>query len=361
MQIGIFGLPSSGQTTIFNALTRGHAQTGAAAAAQKEANMATVAVPDSRVDKLSALFKPKKTVYAQVQYLDVAGSVPGTAVEGTVFNRQVFSKLATADALLAIVRAFPSEDVYHPLGNVDPARDLRILEDELILWDLGMTEKRRERLKGELAKTSLPKPEREARVAEDAALAKVQAALEAEQMVRSAGLTHDEEKLLRSFQFLSAKPLLVLVNLGEGQTLPDLKPRGPDARIIGLLGEIEAEIAQLEGDDMALFLQEYGIEEPGLNRVIRASYDLLGVHSFFTVGEDEVRAWTVPVGANAVEAAGAIHSDLARGFIRAEVVHYDDLMAAGSLAAARTKGTLRLEGKEYVVKDGDIVHIRFNI
>lgn len=361
MQMGIFGLPSSGQTTIFNALTRGHAQTGAASAGQREANLATVAVPDGRVDRLSALFKPRKTVYAQVQYLDVAGSVPGAAVEGTTFNRQVFSKLSQADALLAIIRAFPSEDVFHPLGSVDPARDLRVLEDELLLWDLTMVEKRRERLKGELAKTSLPKTERDVKVAEDHALARIQTALEAEQLVRSVDLTAEEEKQLRSFQFLSAKPLLVVVNLGEGQTLPKLSPRGPKTEVLGLYGEIEAEIAQLEGDDMALFLQEYGIEEPGLNRVIRASYQLLGVHSFFTVGEDEVRAWTVPVGANAVEAAGAIHSDLARGFIRAEVVHYDDLLAAGSLAAARTKGTLRLEGKEYIVKDGDIVHIRFNV
>ena len=362
MQIGIFGLPSSGQTTIFNALTKGHALTGAASAGQREANLATVAVPDSRVDRLSAMFKPRKTVYAQVQYLDVAGSVPGAAVEGTTFNRQVFSKLATADALLAIVRAFPDDDVFHPLGSVDAVRDLRVLEDELLLWDLTMVEKRRERLKGELAKTSLPKTERETRVAEDAALARIQTALEAEQMVRSVDLTPDEEKQLRSFQFLSGKPLLVVVNLGEGQDLPPgLKARGPKTQVLGLRGAIEAEIAQLEGEDMQLFLQEYGIEEPGLNRVIRASYDLLGVQSFFTVGEDEVRAWTIPVGANAVEAAGAIHTDLARGFIRAEVVHYADLLAAGSEAAARTKGLLRLEGKTYIVKDGDIVHIRFNI
>ncbi len=361
MQMGIFGLPSSGQTTIFNALTHSQAETGAASAGQREANLATVAVPDPRVDTLSAMFKPKKTVYAQMQYLDVAGSVPGVAVEGTTFNRQVFSKLSQADALLAIVRAFANDDVFHPLGSVDPARDLRVLEDELLLWDLGMVEKRRERLKGELAKTSAPKAERDAKQAEDHALARIQAALEAEQMVRSVDLTPDEEKGLRSFQFLSAKPLLVVVNLGEGQTLPDLKPRGPRTGIIGLYGEIEAEIAQLEGDDATVFLQEYGIDEPGLNKVIRASYDLLGVQSFFTVGEDEVRAWTVPVGATAVEAAGAIHTDLARGFIRAEVIGYQDMLAAGTLAHAKTKGTLRLEGKEYVVKDGDIVHIRFNI
>ncbi|MFN8484802.1 MAG: redox-regulated ATPase YchF [Anaerolineae bacterium] len=361
MQIGIFGLPGSGQTTVFNALTHGQAQTGAAGAGQREANLATVAVPDGRVDKLSALFKPRKTVFAQVQYLDVAGSVPGTAMEGTTFNRQVFGKLALSDALLAIVRAFPNDDVFHPIGDVNPARDLRILEDELILWDLSMVEKRRERLKAELSKPNLAKGERDVRVAEDGALERIQAALESDQMVRNVELTADEEKGLRSFQFLSAKPLLVVVNLGEGQEMPAVQPRGPQARVLGLRGEIEAEIAQLEGEEAAVFLAEYGIEEPGLNRVIRASYDLLGVQSFFTVGEDEVRAWTVPVGATAVEAAGAIHTDLARGFIRAEVVHYDDLLSAGSLAAARTKGTLRLEGKDYIVKDGDIVHIRFNI
>ena len=361
MQIGIFGLPGSGQTTVFNALTHGQAQTGAAGAGQREANLATVAVPDGRVDKLSALFKPRKTVYAQVQYLDVAGSVPGTAMEGTTFNRQVFGKLALSDALLAIVRAFPSDDVFHPLGDVNPARDLRILEDELILWDLSMVEKRRERLKGELSKPNLAKAERDVRVAEDAALERIQAALESDQMVRNVELSAEEEKGLRSFQFLSAKPLLVVVNLGEGQEMPAFQPRGPKARVLGLRGEIEAEIAQLEGDEAAVFLAEYGIEEPGLNRVIRASYDLLGVQSFFTVGEDEVRAWTIPVGATAVEAAGAIHTDLARGFIRAEVVGYDDLISAGSLATARTKGTLRLEGKDYIVKDGDIVHIRFNV
>lgn len=361
MQIGIFGLPGSGQTTIFNALTRGHAQTGAASAGQKEANLATVGVPDKRVEVLTAMFKPRKTVHAQVQYLDVAGSVPGAAVEGTTFNRQVFSKLSQADALLAIVRAFENEDIYHPLDSLDPARDLRVLEDELLLWDLGMVEKRRERLKGELAKTSAPRAEREARQAEDVALARIQVALENDQLVRSVDLTPEEEKGLRSFQFLSAKPLLAVVNLGEGQSMPALQPRGPHVKALGLYGELEAEIAQLEGDDVAVFLQEYGIDEPGLNKVIRASYDLLGVQSFFTVGEDEVRAWTIPVGSTAVEAAGAIHSDLARGFIRAEVVHYHDLIAAGSMATARTKGTLRLEGKEYLVKDGDIVHIRFNV
>jgi GTP-binding protein YchF len=361
MQMGIFGLSSSGQTTIFNALTRSQAQTGAAGASQREANLATVAVPDARVDKLSAMFKPRKTIYAQVQYLDVAGSVPGTAVEGTTFNRQVFSKLSQADALLAIVRAFPDDDVFHPLDSVDPARDLRVLEDELLLWDLGMVEKRRERLKSELSRTSMPRAERDVKAAEDAALVRIQEALESDQMVRSVTLTPEEEKGLRSFQFLSAKPLLVVVNLGEGQAMPNLTPRGPKTAVIGLRGAIEAEIAQLEGEDMELFLQEYNIDEPGLNRVIRASYDLLGVQSFFTVGEDEVRAWTIPVGATAVEAAGVIHTDLARGFIRAEVISYDDMIAAGTLANARAKGTLRLEGRDYIVKNGDILNIRFNV
>ncbi|MSP13667.1 MAG: redox-regulated ATPase YchF [Chloroflexi bacterium] len=360
MRIGIFGLPQSGQTTIFNALTRSQATVGVAAAGQREANLKTVNVPDPRVDLLTDLFHPRKTVYAQVQYLDVAGSVPGGSGEGTGFNRQILAALAQSDALLGVVRAFSDDDVFHPLGSVNPARDLKLLQDELILADLGVVERRIERLGGEMGKKFVTPVEREAREKEWALLQRFQEHLNNEQPLRTMDLSAEDWKLFRSFGFLSEKPLLVVVNSGETEKeIPGLRLTSLHTELIFLRGAIEMEISQLTSEEANIFLAEYDIEEPGLNRVIRASYHLLGLQSFFTVGEDEVRAWTIEKGTRAVVAAGVIHSDLQQGFIRAETISYDDMIATQTMAAARTAGKLRLEGKEYIVQDGDILNIRF--
>ncbi len=360
MQIGIIGLPNSTKTTIFNALTRGQVETTAVPASTAEVHSATVAVPDPRVKILSDLFRPRKTTYAQVQYNDIAGLAPGigkqSGIPGVLLNA-----LAQNDALLHVVRAFEDDTVPHAEGSVDPQRDLQALDMELLLSDLLIVEARLERMQKDLQS---PEPaRREAAAREQKLLLRLKEALEAGQPLRDVDMEPEEAKSLRGFAFLTLKPVLVAVNIGddgESMRLP-LRYEHQRSAMLELRGRLEMEIAQMEGEEAATFLREYGIGEPTLDRLIRSSYDLLGLQSFFTVGEDEVRAWTVRRGATAVEAAGAIHSDLARGFIRAEVVSYDDLVACGSPVAAKERGLLRLQGKDYVVKDGDILNIRFNV
>jgi hypothetical protein len=263
------------------------------------------------------------------------------------------------DGFLEVVRCFENPEVPHPLGEVDPCRDLSILDTELLLQDLISVERKLERLSGELGKgggreKSLVKRENEL-------FEKLHAALSEEIPLRQIDLNDEEEKLLSGFGFLTRKPILLLLNVSEGQSPPQVTCPYRRCSVAPLQGRLEMEIVQLAPDEASLFMQEYGIDEPGLDKVIRLSYDLLGLQSFFTVGEDEVRAWTVQRGATAYEAAGAIHSDLQKGFIRAEVIAYDDLLALGGLAEARSKGKLRLEGKEYLVQDGEIMHVRFNL
>jgi GTP-binding protein YchF len=362
MQVGIVGLPNSTKTTIFNALTRSQKETAPVSSGQVETNTATVLVPDPRVDRLSAMFRPRKTTHAQFQYNDIAGLRIGIGREGGL-SGPLFNAIAQNDALLHVVRAFEDERVPHPNGGVDPARDLAALDFEFLFSDLLIVERRLERLQGDLAKKGSA-TDRHANLAEHDLLERVKAALEQETPIRDLDLTLEEEKRLRGFQFLTAKPVLVVLNVGdEGSDRPEDYVRYPHRRsdVICLRGALEMEIAQLEEEEMALFLAEYGIEEPGLNRMIRLSYDLLGLQSFFTVGEDEVRAWTIPQGASAVEAAGAIHSDLARGFIRAETVGYQELVDSGSMAEARKRGLVRLEGRDHVVQNGDVLSIRFNV
>jgi len=360
MQIGIIGFPNSSKTTIFNALTRGRVETTPVPASTAEVHTAMVDVPDPRVGVLSGMFHPRKTTYAQVQYNDIAGLAPGVGKNGGIPGA-LLNALNQNDALLHVVRAFEDDTVPHPEGSVDPARDLAALDTELLLSDLLIVETRLERLQKDL-QSSQP-ARREAAAREQALLLRLKEALEAGMPLRDVDLTPEEEKSLRGFAFLTLKPVLVAVNIGDdGESVAaSLGYDHKRTRVIELRGRLEMEIAQMEGDEARAFLAEYGISEPTLNRLIRTSYELLGLQSFFTVGEDEVRAWTVRRGATAVEAAGAIHSDLARGFIRAEVVAYDDLIAAGSLAAAKERGTLRLQGKDYVVRDGDILNIRFNV
>ncbi|MBA4379153.1 MAG: redox-regulated ATPase YchF [Anaerolinea sp.] len=362
MKLGIIGLPQSGKTTIFNALTRGDAPT-AASAGRIEVHTAVVDVPDPRVDALSAIFKPKKTIYAKVTYADIAGleggalrQAQGSAASGSI-SGTLLNQLAQMDGFLHVVRCFADENVPHPSGGVDPARDAAAMESELLLNDLIAVERKLERLAEERKKGGTDKILNERQTA---LFTRLHAELSTEKPLREVEISAEEEKHLSGFGLLTRKPLLVLLNLGEGQATPEIKLPHP-CPLVALQGKLEMEIAQLLPEDAAVFMAEYGIEEPSLNRMIKLSYNLLNLQSFFTVGEDEVRAWTIKRGATAYVAAGEIHTDLQKGFIRAEVVTYQDLVDLGGLSEARGKGKLRLEGKEYIVQDGEIVHIRFNV
>jgi hypothetical protein len=355
MKLGILGLPQSGKTTIFNALTRGNQPVGprgVTGGGRFEVHTAVVAVPDPRVDKLSAMFKPRKTIYAQVIYADIAGLEAEGAKSG--FSGPLLNQLATMDGFLQVVRAFENPTVPHLSGSIDPARDLAALNGELLLNDLIAVERKLERLNDDVRKGNVK--DKGLHAQELAVFTKLHEVLAADRPLREVELSLAEEKQIASYQLLTRKPTLIVFNIGEDQP-----PALPDAlHSVALQGKLEMEIAQLPPDEAQMFLQEYDIEEPSLNRMIKLSYDLLGLQSFFTVGEDEVRAWTVRRGATAPEAAGEIHTDLQKGFIRAEVFSYDDIAAAGSIPEVKARGKLRLEGKEYVVQDGDILNIRFS-
>jgi GTP-binding protein YchF len=356
MRLGIIGLPQSGKTTLFNALTRGTQPTGNASG-KIEVHTAVVDVPDPRVDRLSAMFNPKKTIYTKVTYADIAGldgSAGKSGISGTLLNQ-----LTQMDGFIHVVRVFEDENVPHPAGSIDPLRDIQTMDSEFILNDLIAVERKLERSGDERRKgggRDKALIEREIELFQ-----RMQEALNQEIPLRDIEISAEEEKMFSGFGFLSRKPVLIVLNLSEGQTAPQIAYDHKHSQVVALQGKLEMDIAQLPPDEMEMFLQEYGIEEPSLNRMIRLSYDLLGLQSFFTVGPDECRAWTVHRGATAPEAAGEIHTDLQKGFIRAEVVHYDDLTSLGGMNEAKAHGKLRLEGKEYIVKDGDILNIRFNI
>ena len=352
MKLGIIGLPQSGKTTIFNALTRGNTPT-TASAGRIEIHTAVVDVPDSRVDALSSMYNPKKTTYAKVTYADIAGLEGGAAKSG--ISGQLLNQLAQMDGFLHVVRCFESELVPHPAGSVDPARDVDTMLSELLLNDLVAVERKLERLADERRKGGSDKITVERQIT---LFERLQASLSENEPLRSMEFTPDELKELSSYGLLSRKPVLTVFNLGEGQDAPSIQL---DHNSVAVQGKLEMELAQLPAEDAALFMEEYGIEELSRSKMISLSYDLLQVQSFFTVGDDEVRAWTVKRGATAHEAAGTVHTDLQKGFIRAEVIPVDELVALGSMNEAKAKGKLRLEGKEYPVKDGEIVHIRFNI
>ncbi len=362
MHIAIIGLPNSTKTTIFNALTRGDLETNAFSTGQFEVHTAVVDVPDVRIDRLSAMFKPRKTIYAKVTYADIAGLAKGVSKGG--LSGPLLNTLSQSDALLHVVRAFDDPDVPHVEDSINPRRDVDILDGELLLSDLIIVERRIERLDAQLKKGG-DKLVKAANEVELELMKRLHAQLETGEPLRDMELDPAEVKSLRNFGLLTLKPLLIVLNVGDGQAEPALQQvadyRHQHTLVAAMHGRLEMELAQMAPEEAVEFLAEYGIQEPGMNRVLHLSYQLLGVHSFFTVGEDEVRAWTIPVGANAVEAAGTIHTDLARGFIRAEVVSYDAQVGAGGLPAARQRGLLRLEGKEYLVQDGDILNIRFNV
>jgi GTP-binding protein YchF len=303
------------------------------------------------------MFKPKKTIYAKVTYADVAGldgSAGKSGISGTLLNQ-----LTQMDGFIHVVRVFEDENVAHPAGSIAPVRDIQTMDNEFILNDLIAVERRLERLAEERKKgggRDKATIEREIVLFE-----RMHAALNQETPLRDVDITAEEEKVFSGFGFLSRKPVLIVLNLSEGQAAPKFDYPHKYSQIVVLQGKLEMDIAQLPPEEMEMFLQEYGIEEPSLNRMIRLSYDLLGLQSFFTVGPDECRAWTVHRGATAPEAAGEIHTDLQKGFIRAEVVHYDDLTGLGGMTEAKAHGKFRLEGKEYIVKDGDVLNIRFAI
>jgi len=356
METGILGLAKSGKTTLFNILTAARQETDKFARSG-ETHVGVATVPDPRLARLRELFRPKKYTPATVRYVDVPGIERGEGAENLDLP-----KLKDVDALLHAVRAFEDPELVHPEGSVDPGRDVETMDLELILADHALVERRLERLAKGARRGVTAEEEREKRLLAEVVLP----ALEAERPLRTVELDPDDERRLRGFQLLSAKPMLVVVNVGEGEVAAadpaafGVEP-APGRRAIVVSAPIEEEISRLEPAEQAEFLADLGLAEPSAGRVIRASFELLGLVAFFTVGEDEVRAWTIRRGTTARRAGAAIHSDIERGFIRAEVVPWDELLRLGSLAACREAGSLRLEGKDYVVQDGEVVHFRFNV
>ncbi len=320
-----------------------------------EVHTAVVDVPDTRIHHLAEIYHPKKVTYAKVTYADVAG-LEGRG-QGDI-SGQLRNELGNMDAFIHVVRCFEDDNVPHPAITIDPARDIEAMNTELLLNDLITVERKLERLTADRGKGGRDK---DAIEKEYALFTRLQAHLSGEKPLREMEIDAEEIKDITGYQFLTRKPMLIVLNLGEGQALPDVSVAAGTLPVVGIQGKLEMDLAQLPEEDAAEFLAEYGITEPGLNRMIRESYDLLGLHSFFTVGEDEVRSWPLKIGANAQQAAGVIHTDLYRGFIRAEVARYDYLVESKSLAALRDQGKLQVEGKQYIVRDGDIVHVRFNI
>jgi ribosome-binding ATPase len=346
-RVGILGLASSGKTTLFEILMQG---AGNRAAGAGRESLGAVRVPDTRVDRLVQLFQPKKTTYTQIQFVDTVATSVGAGKPGK--GADLFSSVRNCDALLAVVRDF-SDPAVPVEGGVDAERDLRTLDAELILNDLVIVETRLEKIEKEL-RIGNRKSE-----AEGVLLQRLREILESGRSLRGETFTVEERKLLRGFQLMAAKPLLVVLNQDESSTrsAPDV---GPGALAVRLRAHLEREIVALPPEERETYRRELGVEEDGLSLVIRACYDLLGLISFFTVGPDEVRAWTLSRGETAVDAAGEIHTDLARGFIRAEVSNWESLIELNGIAGARAQGKLRLEGRDYVVQDGDCLEIRFN-
>jgi hypothetical protein len=352
MKVGLVGFAGSGKTTIFNALTGLAAEVGGYGGREK-ANVGVIKVPDSRVDRLAELFKPKKKTFAEISFVDVAGpAVEDQSQHKSGLDAKLVQHWRDADALVHVVRAFDSLAA----EPVNPARDIKAFEDELMLTDLVQIENRLARLKKE--KDSARETE---------LMNRLKNALEAEQPIRDIELSHEEHAAVAGFRFFSLKPLLLLINVGEEKAGSEIDQDARSAaesrrlQVINMSGKVESEIAQLDPAEQQEFLRDLGIAEPARDRFIRAAYSLLDLISFLTAGEDECRAWSIRRGTHAQKAAGVIHSDIERGFIRAEVVRFEDLIALGSEARCREHGKLKLEGKEYIVQDGDVIHFRFNV
>ncbi len=358
MQIGIVGLPYSGKSTLFQTITKTHLD--ASSFAKSETHHAVIKVPDARLEKLSEIFQPKSKVLAAIEFVDVVGLQKGES-GSTQFTTNFLSNVKTNDALVQVVRLFANDAVPHPDGSVDMMRDVTSFENEFLLSDMAIIETRIERINKQMLKTGDELMKRELPV-----LQKCLQILQEEKPLREITFTKEELHLLKTYQLLSIKPMLIALNLDESQigkrdglvASVSQKKAGKNTKVISFLGKIEMEMSELSDEDSAAFMGDYGIKESALHSLIRESYDLLGLQSFFTIGEDECRAWTIKKGMTAQEAAGVIHSDFYNKFIRAEVVHNDDFIKHGSFAKAKEHGTWRLEGKEYIVKDGDIISVR---
>jgi len=357
MRLGIIGLEASGKTTVFNALTGAQLETGTMAGrGRMDVHEASIDVPDARLEAVSEIFKPKKTTYAKVTYADIGGLSFGAGREG--LPGPLVNQIEQMDGLLLVVRAFQDPSIPSALGDIDPARDAAALDGELLLNDMIAVERRLDRLKEERQKGGRDRAQVER---EQAIFHRATEHLNQGQSLRRMDLSTEDRAGLTGFGLLTLIPILIVVNLGEDQSLSDMGEIMAGVSVLGLQGKLEMEIAQLPADQAAEFLVEYGIEVPGRERVIRSSYETLGLQSFFTGNEDEVRAWTLPCGGTCLDAAETIHSDMARGFIRAEVIQWDELVDLGGIADARAQGKLRLEGKNSVVSDGDVIYIRFNV
>ncbi len=359
---GIVGLPMVGKTTLFNLVTHSELETSNYLTGKTEINVAMAEVPDTRLDFLINLYKPKKNAYAQIQFSDVPGLVRG-ASEGKGVGNRFLDGIRNADLLVHVVRAFSNKDVPHVDGEIDPMRDIETVNLELLLADMDLVEKRIQRIEE-------GKKIKKEQLAELDVLRKCLAALEDEVTMHKVGLSEDERELLVNYSFLTDKPMLLVININEEQLRSGSYPGWEKVRtfaaekdiiLLEVSSLIEMEISELPEDDRREFMEDLGLQQSGIDRLARAAYDTLGLISFFTVGEDEVKAWTIPAGLNARSAAGKIHSDLERGFIRAEVVAYHDMHELGSMNRVKEKGLTRLEGKDYIVKDGDILNIRFNV
>jgi GTP-binding protein YchF len=365
LKLGIVGLPNVGKSTLFNALTAAGADAANYPFCTVEPNVGMVEVPDPRIELLAEKVNPQRTVHAVVQFVDIAGLVEG-ASEGEGLGNQFLTNIRETDAIVHVVRCFDDPDVVHVMGSVDPVRDREVINLELALADLALVEKRLERVR-KTARSG----DRDAQ-AELALLERLNAALAEGLPARTVEATDEEERLLRSFNLLTAKPVLYLANVAEDD-LPDgdnahvralreaVAASGEVAEVVPVSSKIESELSELGPEERAEFLESLGLVEPGLHRLIREGYRRHGLHTDLTAGEKEVRAWTIPTGARGPEAAGVIHSDFERGFIRAETVGWSDFERLGSVKAARDQGLMRSEGKDYVVQDGDIMLFRFNV
>ena len=364
MKLGIVGLPNVGKSTLFNAITKAGAEAANYPFCTIDPNVGIVTVPDERLDVLTKMYNSKKTVYATIEFVDIAGLVKG-ASKGEGLGNKFLSHIREVDAIIHVVRCFEDTNVVHVEGNIEPIRDIDTINIELILADLDIVDKRIERTRKML------KGDKKYQLELDTLL-KIKAGLEAEKCVRLLDLSDEEKESIKEVSLITDKPVIYAANVSEDdfingidnnpfvQKVKELANKENSA-VLPISAKIEAEISELEDDEKKAFLEELGINESGLDRLIKASYDLLGLISYLTAGEPETRAWTIKKGTKAPQAAGKIHTDFERGFIRAEVISYDDLIASGSMVAAKEKGLVRSEGKEYVFKDGDITLFRFNV